>query len=238
MVKILLTLGIVFLSFFGNAQEEKIFFSEAISMHLPKYEKEVQKAFRTQNIERTQFLFDSLVSHCLKGSYLDNFEVRNLKKEKVRLDSFDKPIFLITRSSWCISTEGEAPALNELAAQYRDQLSFVILFWDTYGESKKEAQKYTRDITILYVDELKNQSSYIIRNMKHSLGFPTYFLLDENRQIKDVRRSISHPYGVAMKESFTLNYNAISQGISLLLLQKKSALTQKSISASTALHKP
>lgn len=226
MKRFLLVVNIFFVVTLSYSQNDPISFSEAISTHLPKYRKHADKAYRKQNIERADFLFDSLVNHCLKGSRLDNFQVKDLKKKNINLDQFNKPVYLITSSSWVVNTEGEIPALNKLADQYQDQVDFVMLFWDKHETTEGLAKKYSKNIKILYVDELQNNSPYVIRMMKHSLGFPTSFLLDKDKKIIDIRRKVSHAYGIDFEKSFNLNYDSFSNAISLLLIKDSSQYSQ------------
>lgn len=204
------------------AQEDQIDFSEALSLHLPKYKERADKAYRIQDIQRAEFLFDSLIDYCLKGSRLDNFKVRNLKKKTVSLDEFEKPVYLTTYASWIAPTAGEIPALNQLAEKYSTQVDFIMLFWDDHETTKEQAKKYNNHIKILYVDELQNNSPHVIKMMKHSLGFPTSFLLDKDKKILDIRRKISHPFGTEFEKSFNLNYDAFSSALSLLLIRDSS----------------
>lgn len=208
------------------AQQDQISFSEAVSLYLPKYKQEANKAYRTQNIERADFLFDSLVKHGLKGSKMDNFKVKNLRKKEVSLDEFSKPVYLTTYASWIAPTEGEIPALNKLAEKYGDQVDFVMLFWDKHATAKNLAKKYHKNIKVLYVDEMKNNSSYVIKMMKHSLGLPTSFLLNKDKNIIDIRRKISHPFGIEFEKSYDLNYNSLANAISLLLINDSGQYTQ------------
>lgn len=201
------------------SQQDQLSFSEAIFSHLPKYKEHADKAYRYRNVERAEFLFDSLVDFSLKGSRLDNFKVQDLKKKDVYLEEFKKPVYLITYASWITPSEGEIPALNKLADTYYGQIDFVVLFWDNHTTASKLAKKYSKNIKILYVDELQNHSPYVIRMMKHSLGFPTSFLLDKDKNILDIRRKASHPYGIDFEISFDLNYTSFSKAISLLLIK-------------------
>lgn len=226
MVRFLLVLNILFFTVSGKAQDENLSFSEALSIHLSKYDSKAQKAYRADDVERAEFLFDSLVKYCLKGSYLDNFVVRDLNKKQIRLDGFKKPVYLVTKASWLVPTDGEIPALNGLADQYKEQIDFVVLFWDNYNSAKELSKKYHKSINVLYVDELSNQSNYVIRNMKHALGFPTAFLLNPQKKIIDIRRNVSHPYGLAYDRSYDLNHKAFSEGISLLLIHDTSEVSQ------------
>ncbi len=208
------------------AQQDQISFSEALTTHLPKYKKQADKAYRTENLKRADFLFDSLVKYGLKGSKMDNFKVQDLKKKPVALDDFQKPVYLTTYASWIVPTEGEIPALNKLSEKYGDQVDFVMLFWDSHSTTKELAKKYSKNITVLYVDEMKNDSPYVIKMMKHSLGFPTSFLLNKDKNIIDIRRKVSHPFGIEFEKSFDLNYDSFTSAISLLLINDSSQYSQ------------
>lgn len=228
MVRKLLLSFVLFFTISGSAQDENLYFSDALSMHLSKYDSGAKKAYGIDDVARAEFLFDSLVKHCLKGSYLDNFKVRDLNKKLVRLDNYSKPVYLVTKASWLVPTEGETPALNKLAEQYRDQIDFVVLFWDDYKTTRELAKKYHKAIKVLYVDESSNESNYVIRNMKHALGFPTAFLLSPEKKIVDIRRNVSHPYGITYERSYDLNHKAFFEGISLLLIDGTTQVSQTS----------
>ena len=67
---------------------------------------------------------------------------------------------LLTYSSWRISSKGEQAALNELANQYGDDVSIVLLFWGDIKQVKKLSKGYDRNIEILYVDDSENNFSF------------------------------------------------------------------------------
>ena len=96
-------------------EDNKVLFSEALSEHFPKYEQKASAAYRYRDFDRAQFLYDSLVQYGLKGSYMDNFRFMRLNNKPVNLYDHEKPVYLITYSSWYITTKGEIPALNQLA---------------------------------------------------------------------------------------------------------------------------
>lgn len=226
MYRKLLVILILSFTIQASGQQDKINFSEALALSLPKYKENADKAYRTENLERADFLFDSLIDHALKGSRMDDFKVRDLKKKPVSLDEFSKPVYLTTYASWIVPSEGEIPALNQLAEKYGEEVDFVMLFWDNHQTAKELAKKYHENIKVLYVDEAQNNSSYVIKMMKHSLGFPTSFLLNKKKTIIDIRRKVSHPYGIEFEKSFDLNYNSFSKAVSLLLLEDSSQYSQ------------
>ena len=218
--KLLLILTLLVLQTSSYSQEDnKVLFSQALSAHFPKYDQSAQIAYQYRDYDRAEFLFDSLVQHGLKGSYMDNFWFRSLNNKPVNLYDLEKPVYLITYASWCITTKGEIPAMNQLAEKYSDQIDFVVLFWDSQKITKKAAKSYNKHIKVVYVDELNNRDAFVVSRLKHSLGLPTTFLLDKHKKILDVRRGVSHSYEKSLQESIDVNYNSIFDGIANHLLQ-------------------
>ncbi|WP_347374651.1 TlpA disulfide reductase family protein [Aequorivita sp. Q41] len=205
------------LTFSAHSQiEQEPLFSESIGKNIKKYRTNSQEAYLNKDFERAEFLFDSLINNVVNGSYLDNFKVRKLSGRKIDLYKFEKPIFLMTYASWCTPGVGEIPALNEVAEKNYKDIDFVVLFWDSKQNVRKSTQAYSSKINIVYVDEMENKSDHVVAIMKHSLGFPTSFFINENKQIVDVRRGVLHPYNEKYEISFELNYNSFLNGISLL----------------------
>lgn len=223
MKKILL----VFLLIFGikswSQQEEnyEISFSEALATHLPSYKQKADKAYRLRNFEEAEVLYDSLVNHKLAGSFMDDFSFKNLKGKEVSLSKFQKPVYLLTYASWHIMGKGELPALNELAEKYRDVIDFVIVFWDEKKTAKNLSKNFNRHISVLYVDETENEGAFVVKQLKHSLGLSTCFLLDDQKQIMSITRKAIQPYGISKEESFKINYESIENGITNHLLRQE-----------------
>ncbi len=205
---------------FSQEIVKKELFSEVIRINIRKYKKQAKVAYLQKDYERAQFLFDSLVTKVINGSYLDNFKLRKFSGRKVELYKFKKPIFMITSASWIASSKGEVPALNSVAEKYYTEIDFVVLFWGSKKKLRKIRKKYSKKINILYVDERENTNGFTIRSMKHSLGFPTTFLIDDSKKILDVRRNIYHHYLEDFTTSFNDNYQAFMSALSLILNTK------------------
>ena len=217
MVKKLLLLFLL-ISFVAQSQQfgPNRLFSKEIGKNIKTYRQNSQLAYANNDIERANFLFDSLINNVVNESYLDNFKVKKVSGRKVELYDFEKPVFLMTYASWCTPGIGEIPALNEVAKKYHKEIDFVVLFWDSKKKVKKIARKYNSKLTVLYVDEKENTNCHIVETMKHSLGFPTTFFIDKSKKIVDVRRGVLHPYNEEFNSSYNLNYNSFLNGISLL----------------------
>ena len=194
--------------------QNKTYFSEALYFNLSDYNKKADIAYRFNDHEKGKELFENFTSTHLEGSYMDNFKFRNLKKKEVQLYDFKKPVLLITYASWCIPSKGEIPALNELAAEYKGKIDFVVLFWDKREKAKKLAENFSKDVSVVYVDESQNNGAYVVRQLKHSLGLPTCFLLSGDKKIMDIRRSVFPPLHTEEEKAYRENYIALETSIS------------------------
>lgn len=199
-------------------------FSDAIGKNIRKYRKESRLAFAKKDFERAQFLFDSLVQYSLKGQYLDNFRVRRFPGRRFDLHDFEKPVYLITYASWCTPGTGELPAINSIAEKYNKQVDFVILFWGSKKSVRKFKREYSKFIHILYVDERENRNNLVIRSMKHSLGFPTAFLMTANKQILDIRRIKQNHYSEDFTSAYNDSYQQFMGGLSILMKLEEQSL--------------
>lgn len=218
-MKKLLILGILF-SYFGSAfaQEEiRIPFSTAVSAHIVKYNRKMDDAYRDNDLERAKFLFDSLVKNHLSGTYMDDFTFNSLKDEPTSFEDFEKPIFLITSAAWCVPGIGEIPALNDLADRFHDQIDFIVLFWDTKENLKAKSPEYSNNIKLVYVNEKTNQDSHIVNKLKHALGFPMMYFMDEERKLLNIQKVETHHSSETLSNSYNIHFNSLSKGVSLII---------------------
>ena len=203
-------------------QNEFKFFSDAISENIRLYKANSRFANEKGDKERNQYLFDSLVNHCLKGSHFDNFLVTKSNGSLMYFEDFEKPIYLKSTATWCEPNDSESAAFNDVAKEFSDLIDFVVLYWDSRDNLDSINQKYSSHVTILYVDEIGNYNSDIVATLKHSLGLPTFILMDSERTVIDVKRGANpiyepsfeegiKPYGTynpeATKEHFVNSYS-------------------------------
>ncbi|GAA3516463.1 hypothetical protein GCM10022393_33210 [Aquimarina addita] len=218
-MKKILVVGILFLymsSAFAQP-ETKIPFSVAIAAHIHKYNLKSNAAFKDQDLEYAKFLFDSLVDNHLTGTYMDNFKMNPLKGDPITFKEFEKPVFLISYATWCVPGDGEIPALNDLVDQFHDQIDFIVLFWNSKEDVNEKVKEYSDNVQLLYVNEKSNQDSYIINNLKHALGFPMMYFMNTDKKILDIRKVATHHSSETLSNSYTIHYNSLSKGVSLLI---------------------
>jgi len=214
--KLLILFLLISFTAISQEPEPKDLFSQAIGKNIRKYRREAKKAYATKDLQRANFLFDSLVNNVVNGTYIDNFKVRKFSGRKIELYNFEKPVYLITYASWCVPGVGEIPAFNDVADRYHNEIDFVVLFWGSKKKIRKVKRKYGRNVHVLYVDEKENRNDFAIRTMKHSFGFPTTFIMDKDKKILDVRRNFLHHYLEKYTSSYNSNYQSFTSGISLL----------------------
>lgn len=215
-------------TFYGQIQPDSLYFSNAIKINFHKYKKESTLAFIMGDLERGRFLFDSLVQHRLIGTTFDNLTFKKASGSRLKLSSIKKPVLLLTYASWCVPTQGEIPALNKLARKYGKDVRIIVLFWDRKQKMKKLARKFSNKITVCYAHEYYKNDAIIVASLKHTLGFPTTYYLDENRKIVDIRRCgvQNSPSKDNYQKSYTQNYNSFLDGISTILVNKDVAQHQ------------
>jgi len=212
---ILLLFPILFFTFSGHSQNESLSFSDAIKPHLNKYNLQSDFEFERGNVEKGQFLFDSLVKNYLVGSRFNEYALKNVHGGKLKFKKIKKPIFLITYASWCLLNKGEIAALNKLSHKYSKQVCFVVLFWDKKENVKKISRRFGSNINVCYANEAYKNDAQIVSTLKHTLGFPTSYLLDTNRRIIDIKRGgVATPKGTPYRNSYKLNYNLFNERLS------------------------
>ncbi|MCM8570786.1 redoxin domain-containing protein [Gramella jeungdoensis] len=231
MKKLLLVLLFIGPSIFSQQNlQDRTFFSEALFQHLSDYNKKADLAYRFNQYDKAKELFEDFTNKHLEGSYMDNFKFHNLKKKEVQLYDYDRPVFLITYASWCIPGKGEIPALNELAAQYKGEIDFVILFWDKREKAKELAEQFSSDVSIVYVDETENNGAYVVKQLKHSLGLPTCFLLSNDKKIMEIRRSVFPALNTDPETAYRENFIALETSISKNLINEYEEVYAENIS--------
>jgi thiol-disulfide isomerase/thioredoxin len=203
------------LSFSSNYSQDSIaYFSDALRLNINSYNAASNRAFENKDFTEGKRLFDSLVQYKLIGTRFDDFTVKGYNSKDVILNNINKPILLVTYASWCILNKGDAPALNELAKKYPDDLQIVIIFWDKKQNLKKIANQFSNAIKICYANESYANDFRIIATLKHTLGIPTVFFIDENKKVVNINRVKNHyKPKISFDTSLTISYDLFDQMI-------------------------
>lgn len=189
------------------SQEKTILFSEAVKTNIKKYNKQTDKVYENGDIEKGQALFDSLVQNHLVGSRFDDYSFKCVNSRKVKLSKIKKPVFIITYSSWCLINRGEISALNKLARNYKDQVQFIVVFWDLKSNMKPIARQFNGKIKVCYANESYRNDASAVANLKHTLGFPTSYFLNSELEVIDIKRGgIAIPPRTPSKKAMEMNY--------------------------------
>jgi thiol-disulfide isomerase/thioredoxin len=188
--------------------------SDAIKENINPYKRASNIAYEKSDIEEGKNLFDSLVKNKLIGTRFDDFNLKVYKEKNVKINRIDKPIFIITYASWLIIPKGEIPALNILAKEHKDDLQFIVIFWDKKSDLKNIAYKFNENIKVCYANENYSKDAHIVATIKHTLGFPTSIFLDENKNVVNIKHfenktKIKTP----IKQAIIISYNYFSKDI-------------------------
>lgn len=214
MRKTLLTLLFFFNLYSSYSQDTIMYFTEAIKENIVPYKKASNKAYEKYNIEEGKNLFDSLVKTKLVGTKFDDFSLKVYKEKNVKINRINKPIFMITYASWCVIPKGEIPALNILAKEHRDDLQFIVVFWDKKNDIRNIASKFNDYIKVCYANEYYSKDAHIVATIKHTLGFPTSIFVDENKYVVNVKHFENKiKLKTPIKEAITTSYNYFSKDI-------------------------
>jgi len=213
--------------FYNYGQLETIRFSDALIPHLKKYNLQSDLAFKAGDIERGRFLFDSLVATHLVGSQIDNYTLKNINGGKIKLGEIKKPLFIMTYASWCVLSKGEIPALNKLSKKYAKEVQFVILFYDKKQNVKKISRRFSGNIKVCFANESYRNDVKLIAALKHTLGFPTSFFLDENLEVVSINRGGAQTDPkITYLKAFNLNYELFNTRLSSCLMKKNLVIDQ------------
>lgn len=223
MKKSLLTLAIIVFTFgFSFAQEvATVSFSDAMKTNLKSYNAACNNAFEKRDLAEGQRLFEDFVDTKLVGTQFDDFTIKSLRSKDVQLSKINKPVYMVTYATWCVINKGEITALNKIANELNN-VQFIVLFWDKEANVKKVANQFDSAIKVCYADETTNNVSRIVATLKHTLGFPTTYFLDENKNVVSIKR-VSSEYKPknTMDQAVTFSYENLKRDINSSILNKR-----------------
>ena len=229
MIKTLLLTFLLPFSISSFAQDAEKSFPQAVKENLKKYNLASNRAYEKGDLEKGQFLFDTLVNNQLVGTKFQDYILKKAGGGKLKLSTIKKPILIQTYASWCVLNKGEIPALNKLARKYYKDLKIVVVFWDKRQSMKSLASQFSGNIEVCYANESYSRDEEVLATLKYSIGYLTSYYLDENLKVISIKKGAppQTPKRTPLKEAIQVNYDAYNQNLADLLL--KSGLQKETL---------
>ena len=207
-----------FLASSQNLEEDKIYFSDALTLYLKDYNKKADAAIKNNEMELAHEYFDTLVKNHLQGTYLDKLSFNGYNTSLRDTDEFERPVILLTYESWCIPSEGEIPVLNKLAREYGDLMDFVVLFWDNKKTVRQKSRIFDKNITVIYVDEKVNEHMQTVSLLKHAMGLNLSFVISASHEILDINRRPPNYFNISYEDALAQNVTFITEQVAAIYL--------------------
>lgn len=203
------------LSIFSQPAEENdsILFSQMLELYHDEFQTKSESDFNQVNHNSTNNYFDSLVSLKLKGTILDNFKVFSINNKINHIYDLKKPSYLMSYASWCVTSNGETQALNQLIDTHGDWMDFVLIMWDTREDAILFSKQFHPKIKVLYVNELYNTETKTIKMLKHKLGLPISITLSQDKTILNIRKNKQVHLSVGVEIATKICLKAIEKDI-------------------------
>lgn len=170
------------------AQEEKVYFDDALALHLRKFNNKSDMAIRNKMPNEVDTIFNSLLNDHLKNTYVSDLKLQKVSGGYLQTDKIDKPFLLITKNSAIIQTKEEIETINAIANNYEGVVEIIVIYWDKQNIAKMNTKHYNKNVTVVYADERYNSSNRALSVYKHSFGVPTCFYINKDKQIFDIDR--------------------------------------------------
>lgn len=137
---------------------------------------------------------EGLISDCLIGSYLLNYDFVAIDGKKISTDKVKKPIVLIAASTRCAPCWGDIPALNKMVEKYDGKLEFVMFFWDDLKGIQRMQKKLDPRIKLIPpTKKFENKAYTESFGFFHKLDYPTTYLISKDKRFLSVRRGAAYP---------------------------------------------
>lgn len=170
------------------AQEQKVYFEDALSQHLRKHNNKSDLAIKKEMPHEVDALFDSLIKIHLRNTYISDLKLKKISGGTLHTERIELPFLLITKNSAILQTKEEIKTINALATEYDDLVDIIILYWNSKDVAKKIARNYNKNVTVVYADERDNRFNHALSAFKHSFGAPAGFYINQYKQISSIDR--------------------------------------------------
>lgn len=206
------------------AQEEKVYFDDALALNLRKFNNASDLALRNRMHKEVDTIFNALLNNHLKNTYVSDLKIQKVSGGYLQTDKIDKPFLLITKNSAIIQTKEEVETINAIANDYKGLVEIIVIYWDSRKIAKKNTRDYNKNVTVVYADERYNNANRALSVYKHSFGVPTCFYINKDKQVFDIdRKFFLRNLNGTTKELFA---EKAHKGISELLASQNNIVAQ------------
>jgi thiol-disulfide isomerase/thioredoxin len=138
-----------------------------------------------QHKEKLALSYMDSVKFSIVGSYVDEHTFNTVDGRVVSLKNLQKPVLLITSATWCAPCIAEIPALNKVAAEFAEKVTFVVLFHDTEDEKLAKVVNQYSNLISLVASEQKEANIHALRiaGFNHITGYPTNYSINLDKKI-------------------------------------------------------
>lgn len=152
--------------------------------HIIRYRDLSQQAW-DMNDQKLALSYSDSTEFIIVGSYVDGHTFKTMGNKIVSLNNLEKPVLLITSATWCAPCVAEIPALNRVAAEFSDRISFVVLFHDEKDEKlAKFVKQYGRSISVVPTENRTDATTTLsISGFRHITGYPTNYSISTDKKI-------------------------------------------------------
>ncbi|RXJ50127.1 hypothetical protein [Gelidibacter gilvus] len=207
------------------AQEQKVYFEDALSQHLRKFNIKSDLAIKNQMPNEVDSLFDTLIKTHLRNTYISDLKFKKISGGILHTEHINKPFLLITKNAAIIQTKEEIKTINNIANEYIGKVDIIILYWSKRDIAKKKARHFNKNVTVVYADERHNKFNQALSAFKHSFGAPAGFYINQYKQISDIdRKFFLKNVNTSTKDHFT---EKAHKGIFQLLLSQNDTAQYK-----------
>lgn len=205
---------------FSFGQEAAKSFSKTVDSNIKLYNVYSKVAYEKGDVEKGQYLFDTLVSNQLAGTKFEDYTFRKIYGGKLTLSSIKKPILIQTYASWCILNKGEIQGLNKISKKYAKDLQIIVLFWDRKKDAKNIASQFSYNIEVCYANENSNRDGQIVATMKYAIGYLTSYYIDENLKVVTIKKGSASilPKKTPLKDCIQHNFDFFEANLNELVL--------------------
>ena len=142
---------------------------------------------------QSQYLNDSIQS-CFVGERIPEGKLVTIDGDTVTVGKRDRPYVLYFTASWCGPCVSNSQALNVVMDSLAPPVDILVLSWDQPSYFAEHRADYHENLQLIPSRNGRNESSEVINGpLKHTLGFPSVYMVDTDQRIVGFQRGAAMP---------------------------------------------